>query len=190
MFRRKGFTLIELLIVVAIIAVLISILAPALKSAREQATRAVCLGNQLALIKGYTGYCDENKSWLPVGYVNNALYTEYFKDKSAGRKYYPLWCNPPITVVQNGLGDYMGSHNQARPPYLEERKEGCRTGAIYPYVKNAEAYHCPGDRRLHEGTSEGTTPYYHAYRSYSLPCGLFGMVNNPGGTGSVYAKDI
>ena len=190
MFQRKGFTLIELLIVIAIIAVLITILVPALQSAKEHATKAVCLGNQMALIKGYISYCDENKSWLPVGYVNNALYNEYRADKIAGRKYYPLWCNPPITVLPNGLGDYMGSHSQVRAPYLEERKEGCRTGAIYPYVKNAAAYHCPGDRRLHEGTSEGTSAYYHAYRSYSLPDGLFGMVRNPGGTGSVHAKDI
>ena len=189
---RRAFTLIELLIVIAIIAVLITILAPALQSAKEQATRAVCLGNQLALVKGYTGYCDENKSWLPVGYIRDYLYDEYTKAKSVGGKYYPLWCNPPITVVQNGFGEFMGYHEggQNRPPTLEERKEGCRTGAIYPYVNNAEAYHCPGDRRLYEGTWRGTSEYYHAYRSYNLPDGLMGMTKNPGGTDSIPAKHI
>jgi len=65
----KGFTLIELLIVIAIIAVLISILAPALQSARDQAKSAVCLANLSALAKGWQMYATENKDLLVGGYV-------------------------------------------------------------------------------------------------------------------------
>jgi len=182
MIRKKAFTLVELLIVIAIIAVLITILAPALQSAKEHATQAVCLGNQMVLVKGYLNYTMENKSQLPVGSVRNSVYAAMVADKAAGRKFYPPWCNPPL----DENGNYRGGHQdqgQSRPPTLEERKRGCTTGVIYRYVKNEEAYHCPGDRRLYEGTwrngQRSPQEYYLAYRSYQLPWGLTGRNRTP-----------
>jgi len=45
MSRKKGFTIIEMLVVVAIIAILVSLLLPALQAARERARAAVCQSN-------------------------------------------------------------------------------------------------------------------------------------------------
>lgn len=50
--RDSGFTLIEVLVVVAIIALLVAILLPSLKSARNQAQAAVCASNMNQAIKG------------------------------------------------------------------------------------------------------------------------------------------
>src|SRR5438046_1740734 len=60
-----GFTLIEILVVVAIIALLISILLPSLSKAREQARALVCKTRLTQLYRGHVFYAADNKGLFP-----------------------------------------------------------------------------------------------------------------------------
>ena len=62
--RRRAFTLVELLVVIGIIALLISILMPALGRAREQSRRLRCLSNMRQLTLAWLGYAQNNKGKL------------------------------------------------------------------------------------------------------------------------------
>ena len=59
--KKNGFTLIELLVVIAIIAMLLAILGPSLRLAKETATSAVCLAHLSGLTKAWTLYAGENE---------------------------------------------------------------------------------------------------------------------------------
>jgi len=62
--RRRGFTLVELLVVIGIIALLVSILLPALNKAREDAKRVRCLSNQRQLVMAWQMYASDNKGHI------------------------------------------------------------------------------------------------------------------------------
>ena len=64
---KKNFTLIELLIVIAIIAILASMLLPALQRARDAAKASYCLNNMKQLASGFQNYVDSNREYCPPG---------------------------------------------------------------------------------------------------------------------------
>lgn len=67
--RSRGFTLIELLVAIAIIALLISILLPTLRGARESGRQTLCLSNLRQMTLAWTLYANDYKDRaMPLAY--------------------------------------------------------------------------------------------------------------------------
>lgn len=63
--RERAFTLVELLVVIGIIAVLVSLLLPALNKARNAANSVKCLANLRSIGQAMNLYVAENRGWIP-----------------------------------------------------------------------------------------------------------------------------
>ena len=114
--RRSGhgFTLIELLVVVSIIALLVSILLPALGKARKQTRRIICCTNLRQIYLGMFIYADRNGDKLPHSAIDKS--TTLFSPP--GGEWYPdQWFWQQIIAddvnVQRedkGWGEYSPGH--------------------------------------------------------------------------------
>ena len=63
--NSRAFSLIELLVVITILSILMALLSPALKSAREMARSSVCMNNLKTLTEVSLLYETEHDGWFP-----------------------------------------------------------------------------------------------------------------------------
>ncbi len=82
---RAGFTLVEVLVVIGIIAMLVSMLLPALSKAREQANTVKCASNLKQIGIELEVYANNNDGWIfPVGAWQPVPAPGKFKSFNAG----------------------------------------------------------------------------------------------------------
>ncbi len=131
--QRRGFTLIELLVVISIIAILMAILMPALKRAREQGQRAVCQGNLKNLTLAWTLYADGNSDRI----VNGAGGI----NRTSGSLREDPW-------VRQGWGNNWNNANVDNTGMTDvQKKQAIRDGSLWSYSANEGSYKCPTGRR-------------------------------------------
>jgi prepilin-type N-terminal cleavage/methylation domain-containing protein len=127
----KGFTLIELLVVISVIALLVSILIPALGKAKDHAKRIGCSANLRSLAMAVILYADGNGGLTPSS-------TNTWDDSGVLRG---GWCGQTSDTVArealdvqeqvygNGIDEFTGLHKSQ----------------LWNYIETIKAWRCPTD---------------------------------------------
>lgn len=168
---KKGFTLIELLVVIAIIALLMAIIMPSLRAAKELASGAVCVSNQRQLCTAWTTYATENDEMLVGG-------SNYYSG-SGGTPY--RWVERPLYNDTDNPEDHPGNVASISDYSLETRKNGIRAGKLFAYTDDEDVYHCPGDRNITKSEPDAV------FRSYAITGLMNGEDFDNRSTGSIYS---
>jgi prepilin-type N-terminal cleavage/methylation domain-containing protein len=128
---RKGFTLIELLIVIAIIAILIGLLLPAVQKVREAATRTECQNNLKQIGLAFHGYHDVRGR---------------FPDGGRNANYPAVGGNPAPAGDTSPSNRDQWSWTYQILPYLEQNNLYNNATDTNIYKTPVKTYYCPGRR--------------------------------------------
>ena len=152
--NKQGFTLIELLVVIAIIAVLMGILMPALRKARNQAKRMICGTNLKTMGHALFMYAQEHNDYLPESFYKN------HDGKSPVTTYFMLDIDY----------SYATTHTpKDRVDVASTRNLGVLVTEGYLKADSGEIFYCPG-LNIRKGTAFHIADYG-GERNWPMPRG-------------------
>jgi prepilin-type N-terminal cleavage/methylation domain-containing protein/prepilin-type processing-associated H-X9-DG protein len=176
---HRAFTLIELLVVIGIIAVLMSILLPALSKARASSNRTACLSNQRQILTVILMFAGEHHGYLPgpaIACVND-----------------PRLVNPqPGVTLDSAHPDWSQMDvwtNEFKDEPAYSSMELSNMSLLQSYLGGVsywKIWQCPANSEIWESafpvhpTNNGEDPFYLDNLGYGY------MVNNFGSTASTY----
>jgi prepilin-type N-terminal cleavage/methylation domain-containing protein len=128
--RRSGFTLIELLVVVAVIAILLAILLPALRKARILTKRITCQSNLKQIAVAWNMYLDDNEGRFYQAGNANVLYGGWSGLQPPSPRPLNKYFSLPVDLV-----DEIKLKNDAKIFYCPADR-----GGAAPYMPFEKAY--------------------------------------------------
>lgn len=165
-----GFTLVELLVVVTIIALLVSLLLPAVQAVREAARRLQCVNNLKQLALGCQSFAAAKDGEFPYArkydvynaYTWTQIVLPYIDQQAVYDNYWTLPLTPFSTTWNNGSTQPIGD---------DARLRAARTTII-------PLFSCPSDITVPVGNELDTTMYGFYRGSYRGCAGSGDMYGN------------
>jgi prepilin-type N-terminal cleavage/methylation domain-containing protein/prepilin-type processing-associated H-X9-DG protein len=187
----SAFTLVELLVVIGIIAILIAVLLPVLRNAREAAQQVKCLSNMRQLATAMVMFASDNKGQMPgrgstasmyfdqqtgiirqattdadaINFTADWIAWKRIKDSLTGEPN----TAPSMNITYSGLTKYLGSKRRTHANADE-------ANTINPSLE--QVFRCPSDNLLSRPSTADSSHGYYRYSyaaniAYMMPLNAF-----------------